>query len=66
MLWLSSLEVLLRRAVSARQAKAEYCAGGVTAPRELWVDAPPRASNPEFAELSRYFRDEHGRVHVLL
>jgi hypothetical protein len=66
MLWLSSFKLLLRRIVSARQAKAEDCARGVTAPRELWVDAAQRTSNPEFAELSRYFRDEHGRVHVLL
>jgi hypothetical protein len=66
-LWFSSFEALLQRALSAWPAKAEDGAGEVTAPHELRVGAAsPQASNPEPAELSRYFRDEHGRVHILL
>jgi hypothetical protein len=66
-LWLSSFRALLQRVVAAWQAKAEACAGEVTSPHELRGGAaPPSASNSESAELSRYFRDEHGRAHVLL
>jgi hypothetical protein len=66
-LWRSRFEALLRRGISAWQAKEGDCAGKVTAPHEPRGSAvPSQASNPESAELSRYFRDERGGVHVLL
>jgi len=66
-LWFSSFKERLRRALSASRAKTEDRAVGVAAPHELRGDAaPPQVSNSEPAELSRYFRDEHGRVHILL
>jgi hypothetical protein len=65
-LWSSSFKALLQRGASW-QVKEEANAGEVTSSHESRdAFAPPQASSHESAELSRYFRDEHGRMHILL